>query len=184
MPIQKITKEEILEKAGVMFAKRGFYAVSMKDLQEDCGILKGSFYHYFSSKEALGRAVLEFALNYIREHIFSIAYNDQLPVRERLQKMLEKHGRLVVKNQQGCLFAIFSFETGNATEEFREVLEEFFLNWKKALNHLFQKKYTAEEAEELSEKTMMEMEGAVMFFKLNGNETWLKKCIERAVKLI
>lgn len=44
----------ILEKALPLFAKRGFHAVSVKDLAESCGISLGSLYTYFESKEQLG----------------------------------------------------------------------------------------------------------------------------------
>jgi AcrR family transcriptional regulator len=36
-----------------LFAKRGFHAVSVKDLAETCGISLGSLYTYFDSKEQL-----------------------------------------------------------------------------------------------------------------------------------
>jgi AcrR family transcriptional regulator len=44
----------IMENALSLFAKRGFHAVSVKDLAEHCGISLGSLYTYFESKEQLG----------------------------------------------------------------------------------------------------------------------------------
>jgi TetR/AcrR family transcriptional repressor of nem operon len=42
----------------------------MADIAQSCGILKGSLYHYFSSKEALMSAVIEYAHAYFKEKVF------------------------------------------------------------------------------------------------------------------
>ena len=53
MPIQKVTKEEVVRQALLLFKKQGYHRTSMSDLATVCGLLKGSFYHYFSGKDAL-----------------------------------------------------------------------------------------------------------------------------------
>jgi AcrR family transcriptional regulator len=53
----------LLEVAVGEFITRGYDATSMEDLSRAAGITKSSFYHHFSSKEALLRAALERALS-------------------------------------------------------------------------------------------------------------------------
>ena len=55
--IQK--KEYIVEKARDVFARKGFRAVTMKDVVEECDISRGGLYLYFNSTRELFEAVLE-----------------------------------------------------------------------------------------------------------------------------
>jgi AcrR family transcriptional regulator len=51
-PGGRTRREEILATAGRMFASSGL-KVSLQDIAEACGILAGSLYHHFDSKEAI-----------------------------------------------------------------------------------------------------------------------------------
>lgn len=55
--IQK--KEYIVEKARDVFARKGFRAVTMKDIVEECEISRGGLYLYFNSTKELFEAVME-----------------------------------------------------------------------------------------------------------------------------
>lgn len=51
-------RARILAAAIVLFAERGFAAVSISDVAQAAGMVKSAIYHHFSSKEALYLAVL------------------------------------------------------------------------------------------------------------------------------
>lgn len=53
------TREHILAVAEPMILGRGFTAVGLTELLSAAGVPKGSFYHYFRSKEHFGEALLE-----------------------------------------------------------------------------------------------------------------------------
>jgi len=53
------TKERLLMSASILFAKRGYAAVSIRDIARANGIMPSSIYNHFESKEALWAAVLE-----------------------------------------------------------------------------------------------------------------------------
>lgn len=53
------TKEQIILNATTFFARKGYAAVSMRDIAEAIGIKPASLYNYFSGKDALWKAVLE-----------------------------------------------------------------------------------------------------------------------------
>lgn len=52
-PLNERKYGEILEVAGRLFARKGFDGTSLQDIAVDVGVLKGSLYHYISSKEDL-----------------------------------------------------------------------------------------------------------------------------------
>ena len=52
-------RQHILEVAHPLLLSRGFSAVGLTEILAAARVPKGSFYHYFGSKEAFGEAVLE-----------------------------------------------------------------------------------------------------------------------------
>ncbi len=46
-------REELLRIAGALFAQRGFKNTTVRDIADAAGILSGSLYHHFDSKEAM-----------------------------------------------------------------------------------------------------------------------------------
>ncbi len=52
-------REQIMDAALRVFAKKGFANASNKDIAREAGITPGLIYHYFKSKEALLRAIFE-----------------------------------------------------------------------------------------------------------------------------
>jgi AcrR family transcriptional regulator len=55
------TKERIVLKSTILFARRGFQAVSIRDIANEIGVKPSSLYNHFSSKEALFDAVVKHA---------------------------------------------------------------------------------------------------------------------------
>jgi AcrR family transcriptional regulator len=50
---------EILDTAADLFASAGYVGTSLRDVADACGILPGSLYHHFESKEAIAIELLE-----------------------------------------------------------------------------------------------------------------------------
>lgn len=51
--------QHILDTAQIIIAGRGFTAVGLNEILQAANVPKGSFYHYFASKEAFGEALLK-----------------------------------------------------------------------------------------------------------------------------
>lgn len=58
-------REELLELAAAMFAERGLRATTVRDIADGAGILSGSLYHHFSSKEEMVDEVLRGFLDWL-----------------------------------------------------------------------------------------------------------------------
>ena len=58
-----LTRERIIEAAHALFVKKGFAAVSMREIASRSGVTKSLIHHHFGSKEALWELVKEQAIS-------------------------------------------------------------------------------------------------------------------------
>lgn len=58
-------RDELLELAAAMFAERGLRATTVRDIADSAGILSGSLYHHFSSKEEMVDELLRGFLDWL-----------------------------------------------------------------------------------------------------------------------
>jgi AcrR family transcriptional regulator len=81
------TKEIILVNSTILFAKKGYDAVSIRDIAKVIGIKPSSLYNHYSSKEALFEAVLRHA-----EDLYLLYFrrlDDNLAQCHSLEEMIE-----------------------------------------------------------------------------------------------
>ena len=53
MTDQSVRKNQIMEKAKELFAKKGYHPVTVEEVADACGVAKGTLYLYFNSKSDL-----------------------------------------------------------------------------------------------------------------------------------
>lgn len=70
---QSDTKAHLLAVGYRLIAQRGFTAVGIKQILDTAGVPKGSFYHYFASKEAFGEAIIEHYFSNYKKRLEMIA---------------------------------------------------------------------------------------------------------------
>src|SRR5271155_1146515 len=58
-PRQDNRRGHLLDAAAKLFAERGFHATSMRDIAKAVGMLSGSIYYHFESKDEMLLAVYE-----------------------------------------------------------------------------------------------------------------------------
>lgn len=58
-------RDELLQLAATMFAERGLKATTVRDIADSAGILSGSLYHHFKSKEQMVEEVLRDFLDWL-----------------------------------------------------------------------------------------------------------------------
>ncbi len=67
---------EILAAAKQVFAERGFHRASINDIIEAAGIARGTFYLYFSSKNAVFESILDDAIEGLSARISRVEVGD------------------------------------------------------------------------------------------------------------
>jgi TetR/AcrR family transcriptional repressor of nem operon len=181
MPVTKITKEDILLKSADIFRVKGYHNTSMQDLAEACGLLKGSLYYHFPSKEMLMKNLLVSIHQYMTEKIFPIVKDEDLTPEERMEKLLKKMGKLLLEKQGGCLVGNTTLETVGVIPEFQDVLRAIMDDWTIALRDIFAIRKSSEQSFRLAQQTIMEFEGAIMFSKLYNEKQFLYDAFARTM---
>jgi AcrR family transcriptional regulator len=96
-------RDELLVLAATMFAERGLRATTVRDIADSAGILSGSLYHHFKSKEQMVEEVLRDFLDWLFERYQEIIATEPNPL-ERLKGLFmtsfeaieDRHAQVVI----------------------------------------------------------------------------------------
>src|SRR5689334_11269493 len=72
-------RDELLDIAAKLFAERGFKNTTVRDIADAAGILSGSLYHHFDSKEAMVDELLDSFQTRLWEEYDAIEASDRSP---------------------------------------------------------------------------------------------------------
>ena len=73
-------RDELLDLAATMFAERGLRATTVRDIADSAGILSGSLYHHFKSKEQMVEEVLRDFLDWLFDRYAEIVERETDPL--------------------------------------------------------------------------------------------------------
>ncbi|MGW0159752.1 TetR family transcriptional regulator KstR2 [Mycobacterium sp. NPDC003323] len=112
-------RDELLQLAATMFAERGLKATTVRDIADSAGILSGSLYHHFKSKEQMVEEVLRDFLDWLFERYQQVLATESTPL-DRLQGLFmasfeaieHRHAQVVIYQDEAkrlSSLAQFSF---------------------------------------------------------------------------
>jgi AcrR family transcriptional regulator len=93
----KERRSNIIDMSAQLFLSNGYEETSVNTIVEKLGVAKGTFYHYFKSKEEILEAVLENYLSSYAEGIKKALENKHINGYEKLMLVL----RSILSNNQG-----------------------------------------------------------------------------------
>lgn len=182
MPKQKVNKEYVVHQALKMFRKKSYHQATMANIGEAVGLLKGSIYHYFESKEQLMKAVMEYVHKFFQDQVFMHAYDKSLPARERMEKMMAVTEHVFLGSEKGNIMGNMGLETAHVNPEFQEHIQVFFKQYMKALKTIYAEYHPEDKAQELAEQAIAEMEGSLMLSRIFNKREYFLKANKRAVE--
>ena len=177
MPKQKVSIDYILKQSLRLFRKKSYHNTSIADIAEACGLLKGSLYHYFPSKEALMSAVIKYAHKNFKKEVFSIAYKEGLSPQEKIEQMFKKSQKALLSD--GDIMGNIGVETARVIPEFADNIRDFFEEWIKSVYQVFSEITNEEDALKLAEQTVAEFEGAVMMSRIFRDPKFVQNAYDR-----
>lgn len=95
-------KDEIIYVAGKIMNQKGYDATTMLDIANEVGMLKGSLYHHFSSKEEIFFNVLNKGINQLYDSSKAIFESTASP-QEKLRKMIINHSLHLMDNNDSMV---------------------------------------------------------------------------------
>lgn len=130
--VESFDTRELLLRAGMkILTETGFVRSGIDPILKSVGVPKGSFYHYFSSKEAFGLAVLARYRRYFEAKLDSFLLDDAFSPLERLQRFAQDAQDGIVRHdfKRGCLVGNLEQESNLLSEVFREQLQATYHSW-------------------------------------------------------
>lgn len=124
------TKRAILTAAGELFSKRGFDAVTMREIAKLAGCSHTTIYIYFKDKEALLHQLSMGPLQFLQKRMESVLSNKELPPEARLNSMAREFIEFCLTNRN--MYTIFFMTQATRVDE-----EEPTLEINKLRNQLF-----------------------------------------------
>lgn len=131
------TRSEIVRIGTDLISRHGFNATGVDAVLREAGIPKGSFYHYFKSKEEFGLAVIDhFAERYAQRLNAFLGDEESTPLK-RIRNYMENGLMRLEQNlcSKGCLIGNLGQELADSNERFRSRLDEIFNSWKDSFAH-------------------------------------------------
>lgn len=124
--------QSLLIRSGVeLLTEQGFVASGLDQILKRVGVPKGSFYHYFSSKEAFGLAVLTAYDRYFADKLDRHLQVSEPPPLQRLQNFVNdaKQGMARHDFRRGCLVGNLEQEIPYLPESFRAQILGIYQHW-------------------------------------------------------
>lgn len=126
------TRTRILTTARELFHGRSYADVGIKEICELASVQKGSFYHFFPSKQDLAMAVIDDMADDWAHGFVAEAFDPRLPPLERLDYMVDaayywqKAAKDIDGRMPGCLFGNLALEISTRDEVLRAKLNAVF----------------------------------------------------------
>jgi TetR/AcrR family transcriptional regulator, transcriptional repressor for nem operon len=169
------TRDRLINSARYLFWERGFAGTSMADLLAHAQVNSGSFYHFFESKEALLRAVLEGYLHALRPMIVDPAFSQTEEPVERIFAILAGYRERILSTdcQYGCPLGRLALEIDPENRPAHKLIAENFQGWIGAVRECVEQakdRLPADtDLDALSTFVLVVMEGGVMLSRSGGS---------------
>ena len=91
-------RSDVVQIAGELFAQKGFRATTVREIADAAGILSGSLYHHFDSKESIGDEILSSFINDVLADYRAAASSDESP-REVVEQIVRSTSRTLSRHR-------------------------------------------------------------------------------------
>jgi TetR/AcrR family transcriptional regulator, transcriptional repressor for nem operon len=126
------TRGELIAAGMQLFAIQGYNATGLDAVLKRAAAPKGSFYHFFGSKEEFGLAVIEEFSGRFLARLDVLLSDPALTPLNRLRNFLERGEAQLAQHQctVGCLIGDLGQELAASNEPLRARLEKIMSSWR------------------------------------------------------
>lgn len=170
-------RARLLRKGVAILTEKGFSAVGIEEILVSAGVPKGSFYHYFGSKDAFGLALIDAYADYFARKLDRWFDDERRRPLDRMRDFVAdaRAGMARFGYRRGCLVGNLGQEMGALPEPFRDRLGAVLRDWEERTARCL---FAAQQAGEIPKQAdclalaqffWIGWEGAVLRAKLERN---------------
>lgn len=183
----------VLLRAGVeKLCEFGFSAVGLDEILKSANIPKGSFYHYFGSKEMFGLALIDEYNRFFVSRLDKYLKERGSPPMQKFDNFIKsaRDGMARYDFRRGCLVGNLGQEMASLPSSFRQRLIDVFELWQKKTSACLGEARLLGEIDrgvdcgQMAEFFWIGWEGAILRAKLERNAVPLDKFVEGFMKTV
>ncbi|MCP3473433.1 TetR/AcrR family transcriptional regulator [Bradyrhizobium sp. CCGUVB1N3] len=169
-------RARLLRTGVAILTEKGFSAVGVEEILEAADVPKGSFYHYFDSKDAFGLELIDAYADFFARKLDRWFDNMERAPLDRLRDFIADAGSGMARYgyRRGCLIGNLGQEMGVLPEPFRKRLAAVFRDWEARTSRCLR---SAQEAGEIP--SGIDCEGLAQFFWTGWEGAVLRAKLER-----
>ncbi len=184
--MKNLTREKLIQAGARAMLSKSYHSVGIQEVLSEVDVPKGSFYHYFASKEDFGVAIIKYYGEQLARTIKERLTSDKLSPRQRLKEYFlavrEYYRKLGYG--QGCLVAKLATEVARSSPDMRIALKGEFDRWSNLFTDCIREAQQAGEISkkynpgELAEFIYTSWEGALIRMQVNHDISSLDNFID------
>lgn len=189
--MKESTLNRIIETAESLIIKNGFNFTGISQILKQANVPKGSFYHYFESKEALGYAIINKAFDNQMTGIDSFFHNAKGTPLEKIKKFFQR----TIENYDleavhSCIIGNLGQELAEQHEGYRKKLNQIYTATEKYFeNLLLQARKISEikndvDCSKMASFLFSSWEGAILSSKIKKTKQPLIDCVDIFLKIV
>ncbi|MDQ2987287.1 MAG: TetR/AcrR family transcriptional regulator [Armatimonadota bacterium] len=124
-------KGKLIEAAVRLVLKQGYSATTVDQICAEAGVTKGSFFHYFSSKDEICHAAMGVWSSYWRQILASAKFEELDDPLDRVYRLLDTMQAAYLNSPvgTGCMVGTVAQELSSPNEAFRKACKGHFDDW-------------------------------------------------------
>lgn len=186
------TRQILIQAGADVMIEKGYTNSGIQEVLSKVGVPKGSFYHYFNSKEDFAVAIIEEFERSFNEYFQPILNNKSLTPTQRLRTFCTNKRDCMQASdcRKGCLIGNLSQEMSDQSETLRQVLSDVMTTRRDAIASCIEEgqlsgEFTNEaDAQLIAELFLSGWEGAMMRAKTIKNLEPLNIFIDLMFELV
>ncbi len=182
------TQQRILDAARELIYSRSYTDVGVAEICQRAGVKKGSFYHFFPSKQNLTLAVLDTYYLDFKNELIDRAFSAQLAPLQQLDKLAELIYRfqkaMMAETGQmyGCPFGNLGVELSTQDETIRQKINSIFSKMKTSIRQALVEAVAQGDVDAIDVDTtavaiLAYLEGAILIAKTRNDPDLLQQLL-------
>jgi len=177
-------RAKLLDATRDLFLSKGYAAATVDEICARAKVSKGSFYHFFKSKEAMGLAVLDGYMQQAHAKFLGGDFTGQTEPKARLQGfLLQTEASATDLWRNGCLLGNLAIDLAETNERIRKRVARIFDQLTAGVAAIFEPvcaQYASDakvEAWRLAELYLATIEGAIILSRARNDWTPLNRSL-------